>query len=78
MKAAGMVALTLNAADMKALVSYLASLGGTSAASAATPAASGAASPAPAKVEPDATSGTSKAAPAVAPHGIRIVLTCVS
>jgi len=68
MKAAGMVALTLNAADMKALVSYLASLGGTSAESAATPAASGAASPAPpARAEPDATSGTSKAAPAVAP-----------
>ena len=67
MKAAGMVALTLNAADMKALVSYLASLGGTSAEAAATPAASGAASPAPARVEPDATSGTSKAAPAVAP-----------
>jgi ubiquinol-cytochrome c reductase cytochrome b subunit len=67
MKAAGMVALTLNAADMKALVSYLASLGGTSAESAATPAASGAASPAPAKAEPDATAGASKAAPAVAP-----------
>ena len=32
MKAAGMVALTLNSAEMEALVSYLASLGGTSAA----------------------------------------------
>jgi hypothetical protein len=28
MKAAGMVPLTLNAADMKALVSYVSSLGG--------------------------------------------------
>ena len=36
MKAAGMVPLTLNAADMKALVSYVTSLGGTSAASTST------------------------------------------
>ena len=49
MKAAGMVPLTLNAADMKALVSYVTSLGGTSAASAATPPASGSSSTAPAK-----------------------------
>ncbi len=56
MKAAGMVPLTLNTADMKALVSYVSSLGGTSAASAATPPA-----PAAAKVEPAATSGPSKA-----------------
>jgi hypothetical protein len=40
MKAAGMVALTVNAADIKALVSYVSSLGGTSAASAATPSSS--------------------------------------
>jgi len=54
MKAAGMVPLTLNAADMKALVSYVSSLGGTSAA-AAPPPTSGSASPAPAKAEPAAT-----------------------
>jgi len=42
MKAAGMVPLTLNAADMKALVSYVTSLGGTSAASAAASPAAGA------------------------------------
>ena len=40
MKAAGMVALTVNAADMKALVSYMTSLGGTSAGATATPPAS--------------------------------------
>ena len=61
MKAAGMVPLTLNAADMKALVSYVSSLGGTSAASAATPPASGSPSPAAPKAEPAATSGPSKA-----------------
>ena len=61
MKAAGMVPLTVNAADMKALVSYVSSLGGTSAASAATPPASGSSSPAPAKAEPAATAGPSKA-----------------
>jgi ubiquinol-cytochrome c reductase cytochrome b subunit len=54
MKAAGMVPLTLNAADMKALVSYVSSLGGTSAAAAAPPAA-GSASPAPEKTEATAT-----------------------
>ena len=43
MKAAGMVPLTVNDADMKALVSYVSSLGGTSAASAATPPSAGSA-----------------------------------
>ena len=51
MKAAGMVALTLNAADMKALVSYVTSLGGTSAASAATPPALAGYDPRPAPAE---------------------------
>ncbi len=60
MKAADMVALTVNAADMKALVSYVTSLGGTSAGSAATPPASASSSPAPAKAEPAATAGASK------------------
>ncbi len=59
MTAAGMVALTLNAADMKALVSYVSSLGGTSAASAGTPPASGAPAPAQANVEPSATAALS-------------------
>jgi cytochrome c-type protein NapC len=58
MKAAGMVPLTLSAADMKELVSYVTSLGGTS--SAAPPSSSAAPSTAPAKAEPDATAGTSK------------------
>jgi cytochrome c-type protein NapC len=58
MKAAGMVPLTLSAADMKELVSYVTSLGGT--ASAAPPPSSGPPSTAPAKAEPDATGGTSK------------------
>jgi len=62
MKAAGMVPLTLNAADMKALVSYVTSLGGTSAASAAAPPASGSSSSAPANAKPAATAGPSKAA----------------
>jgi len=52
MKAAGMTPLSVNAADMKALVSYVDGLGGTSAASAATPPA--AASPS------SATAATSK------------------
>jgi ubiquinol-cytochrome c reductase cytochrome b subunit len=65
MKAAGMVPLTLSAADMKSLVSYLASLGGTSAASAAAP--SGEPSPAPVKAEPVATAGTPKAVAAAPP-----------
>ena len=60
MKAAGMVPLTLNAADMKSLVSYLSSLGGTSPATAAAAPASGSPSPEPAKAEPDATAGSSK------------------
>jgi mono/diheme cytochrome c family protein len=51
MKAAGMVPLTLNAADMKALVSYVSSLGGASASSAATSSASGSSSPALTKEE---------------------------
>jgi len=69
MKAAGMVPLTLNAADMKSLVSYLSSLGGTSPATAAAPPASGSPSPEPAKAEPDATAGSSKVATAAAPSG---------
>jgi mono/diheme cytochrome c family protein len=60
MKAAGMIPVTLSATDMKALVSYVTSLGGTPA-SAAPPPASGASSPAPAKAEPDAKAGTSSA-----------------
>jgi cytochrome c nitrite reductase small subunit len=48
MKAAGMVPLTLPPADMQALVSYVSSLGATSAASAATPPAAGPATPTPA------------------------------
>jgi cytochrome c553 len=58
MKAAGMVPLTLSAADMTALVSYLASLGGPSPASASAP--SGSPSLGPAKAEPDLTAGSSK------------------
>jgi cytochrome c553 len=58
MKAAGMVPVTLSAADMTALVSYLASLGGTSAASAAAP--SGSSSTVPAQAEPDAKAEPSK------------------
>jgi mono/diheme cytochrome c family protein len=59
MKAAGMIPVTLSAADMEALVSYVTSLGGASTSS--PPTASGASSPAPAKAEPDATTGASKA-----------------
>jgi cytochrome c-type protein NapC len=61
MKAAGMVPLTVNAADMKALVSYVSSLGETPAASAATPPAPGSSSSAPPKAESSATAGPSKA-----------------
>jgi mono/diheme cytochrome c family protein len=61
MKAAGMVPLSVNAADMKALVSYVTSMGGTSAAAAATPPAAESSSPAPAKAEPSASAGPSKA-----------------
>ena len=60
MKTAGMTPLTLNAADMEALVSYVTSLGGASAASAATPAATGSSPAAAAKAEPTATAGASK------------------
>lgn len=69
MKAAGMVPLTLNAGEMNGLVSYLASLGGTSVASAAAPPASGAVTPPPATTPPPAsaapgtTAGTPKAGP---------------
>ncbi len=59
MKAAGMVPLTLSAADMKGLVSYVSGLGGTPA-SAATPSSPGASAPAPPKTEPTAAAGTSK------------------
>ncbi|HVB33979.1 MAG TPA: c-type cytochrome [Patescibacteria group bacterium] len=61
MKAAGMVPLTLNAADMKALVSYITSLGGASPASAAAPSASGASSPALANAKAGAKPGASTA-----------------
>jgi ubiquinol-cytochrome c reductase cytochrome b subunit len=63
MKAAGMVPLTLNAAEMNGLVSYLASLAGTSVASAAAPPASGTSTPAAATAAPGATAGTPKAEP---------------
>ncbi len=59
MKAAGMVPLTLNAADMKALVDYVTGLGGTSAASGAAPPVSGTPSPATAKAKPPAAAGPS-------------------
>ena len=60
MKAAGMVPLTLNAADMGALVTYVTSLGGRSAAAAATPPASASSSPAPAPATPAAAAAPSK------------------
>ncbi|MGA7614595.1 MAG: cytochrome b N-terminal domain-containing protein, partial [Thermoanaerobaculia bacterium] len=60
MKAAGMVPLTLNAAEMTSLVSYLTSLGGTSAATAATPSPSTSSSAAPATAQA-ATAGPAKA-----------------
>jgi len=55
-----LVPLTLNSADMKALVSYVTSLGGTSAGSAAKPAAAGSSPPAPAKARPGAATGAAK------------------
>jgi cytochrome c-type protein NapC len=58
MKAAGMVPLTVNAADMEALVSYVSSLGGKSAASAVTPPSTGSASLVPAAAEPSATTAS--------------------
>ena len=61
MKAAGMVPLTLDAADMKSLVSYVSSLGGTSAPAAAKPPAAGSPSSSPAKPEPVAAAAPSKA-----------------
>ena len=67
MKAAGMAPLSVNAADMEALVSYVDGLGGTSAASAATPPAAGSSSPEPAKVQPGAKPGPPKAASAATP-----------
>jgi cytochrome c-type protein NapC len=73
MKAAGMVPLTLSAADMKALVSYMSGLGGTPA-SAATPSSSGASPPAPAKAQPAGTAGTSKVKTGSPASGATIVL----
>ena len=61
MKAAGMVPLTVNAADMKALVSYVSSLGGASTATPGTPPSAGSSSPASAKGEPAAAVAPSKA-----------------
>jgi hypothetical protein len=60
MKTAGMVPLTVNAADMKALVSYVTSLGGTPATSAAARPAAGSTSPASAAAGPSATATPSK------------------
>jgi cytochrome c553 len=60
MKAAGMVPLTLSAADMKSLVTYVGGLGGASTSSKATPAASRSASPAPGKAKPAATVASSE------------------
>ena len=61
MKAAGMTPLSVNAADMKALVSYVDGLGGKSAAPAATTPAAASTSPAPATAGTAATASTSKA-----------------
>jgi mono/diheme cytochrome c family protein/nitrate/TMAO reductase-like tetraheme cytochrome c subunit len=71
MKAAGMVPLSVNAADMEALVSYMTSLGGTSAPS--TSPASGSPALARAKAQPAATPGSPKAASAVAPPAAEAV-----
>jgi mono/diheme cytochrome c family protein/nitrate/TMAO reductase-like tetraheme cytochrome c subunit len=59
MKAAGMVPLMVNAADMEALVSYVSSLGGTPAASAAPPPTAGSSPSAPAKAGPVTATGPS-------------------
>jgi ubiquinol-cytochrome c reductase cytochrome b subunit len=67
MKAAGMVPLNINSADMEGLVSYVTSLGGASAGSAPTSPASGPSQPVPAKDGPAATTAPSKAASAAAP-----------
>jgi mono/diheme cytochrome c family protein len=72
MKAAGMVPLTLSAADMKALVAFVSGLGGKSAAAPSTPpVSSGAAARAPATAVAGATAASTKtpqapAAPATA------------
>ncbi len=58
MKTAGMVPLTLNAADMKALVAYLGSLGGKSAAAGAKPSSSGSSSGSPASAKVGAANGS--------------------
>ena len=60
MKAGGMVPVTVNAADLTALVSYLTSLSGTSATSAAAPTAVGSPTPAPTEAKPGAPSAPSK------------------
>jgi mono/diheme cytochrome c family protein len=57
MKAAGMVPLTLNAADMKELVTYIGSLGGGSAAAASTSSSSGSSSASTAKAKSGAANG---------------------
>jgi mono/diheme cytochrome c family protein len=61
MKAAGMVPLTVNATDMKALVSYISSLGGAPAGSAPKSLAAGSTTSAPPKAEASATAAPSKA-----------------
>jgi len=62
MKAAGMAPLSLDPADMQALVSYVSSLGGASASPAAAVPAAGSTSPAPASARPGAKSGPPKSA----------------
>jgi len=56
MKAAGMVPLTVNAADMKALVSYVTSLGATPAASVTKPPPAGSPSDPPVKEQTESSS----------------------
>jgi cytochrome c-type protein NapC len=63
MKAAGMAPLSVNAADMEALVSYVSSFGGTSAASAGTPPAAGSSSPVPATAGTDTAAAPSQPEP---------------
>jgi cytochrome c-type protein NapC len=63
MKAAGMAPLSVSAADMEALVSYVSSLGGTSAASAGTPPAAGSSSPGPAAAGTETAAAPSKPEP---------------
>jgi len=64
MKAGGMVPLSLNSADMEALVSYVSSVGGESVASAVAPSASASFSP-----EPAASGTAAAAAQSTAPTG---------